>query len=641
MRTRTTLSKLNCLIITLGYFSIGGIWILFSNTLFTLLSNRQPVVPQFIEMSHWLFLGLSSSLLYFLLQHWDSLQPKSDQPLQKLNVEMKNFRDYSAAAVKAGDGLALMQEACQLCVEAGGHRMAWIASAEQDKNKTLKQTTNYGNVGCFFDNFDATWENNDKGRCPAGTSIRIGESIIYQDLLNNSRFKHRREAAKRCGFGSCISIPLRDEFNITGALIIFNAKTYAFDSEQVKLLEEIAGYISTGITNIRKDKEHTLAGNEHLMLAAITEQTAEGIITFNTDGIIQYVNPSFIELCQLPLNKIIGISIHEFQCSKNNPKFYQAILAAIKANRPKAGHFITRNGNGDEHDIDVKIAPVFDASNRVIQYITTIRNSTKEMQLQRYLQQTQKLEALAALSGAIIHAFKKQLVTISTNSQEGLSASNDNASFQEKFLSIFKATQNGHKLVEQFTAINQQNEPPKQLIDIADIINKCVVALRTNLPSTIKINKHIGSDLGMIKANNKQIHQLIMNLSTNALDAMIPTGGVLEISLFNLDSSNGNCQSQEGFPKKFLKLTITDTGQGMDRNELNYIFDPFYTTKGQGEWQGLGLSIAHGIVKNHGGKISANSILGAGTSFVILLPQEETVETCEAKSEARGQMALA
>ncbi len=613
-------STFNRMLITLCYFSLGGVWILFSNTLLTQYPSYQPAVPPIIEIGHWLFLLLSTGILYYLLHLWNSVQSKTTPIHQKLKQSLRFFREYSVAVAKAGDELALMHKACQICIDAGGHRMAWIASAEQDRNKTLKPITHYGTAGCFFDKFDATWDNTEKGKCPAGTSIRIGEPIIYQDLLANSRFKHRREAAKRCGFGSCISIPLRDECKIIAALIIFNANPNAFDREETKLLEELAEDVSTGITNIRKNREQLMVGDDRLMLAAITEQATDGVITFNPDGIIQYVNPSFIELCKIPLNKIIGFSIHEFECSERNPEFYQTILATMATSSPKAGQFVNKDSNGTEHNIDARISPVFDESNRIVRYIATIRDTTREIHLQRELQQAQKMETLATLSGTIIHAFKKQLLTISNYSKEGLNSEPDNTPRQEKFLSIFKATQNSHKLVDHFAAISHQNDWPKQSIKISMVINECVAELQIKLPTTIVINKKIGTDLEMVEANKKQIGQAIMSLCTNAIDAMQLSGGILEISLFNFECLADNGHSHDLPLGKYVKLTITDSGQGMNRNEMESIFEPFYTTKDQKNGHGLGLSIASKIIKNHDGTISVNSIVGVGTSFVILLP---------------------
>ena len=628
-------SKLNRTIITLTYLSMGWAWITFSNTLLAHFYVQQPKVPPFIEMSHWLFLGVSTCCLYLLLYIWNSQQAKLPQlqPHHKLKQALPFFREYSSAMAKSGDKIAFMNKACEICVEEGGQKLAWIASAENDRIKSLKPITHYGDAGCFFDDFHATWDNSEKGKCPAGTSIRIGESIIYQDLLANSRFKHRRETAKRCGFGSCISIPLWDEFNITGALIVFNSATHAYDLETVNALEELANGISAATTNARKTQEHTFAMDEHHMLAAITEQTTDGVLTFNPEGIIQYINSSFIELCRIPLNNIIGVSIHDFDCCKRNPIFYQTILNAVATKSTKVERFVSRNSSGEEINIDTQISPVFDNNNRLIRYVTTVRDITKEVQLQLELQQSQQMEALATLSETIIHAFQKQLLTISNHSKEGLTVDADNGAFQEKFLSIFKATQNGNRLIDHFTAISQQSDQPKQLINIANLVNRCIDTLLTKTPTTIKIGKKISANNELVSANKKQIYLVIMNLCTNAIDAMQSLGGTLEIGLFNANNAEQNNHSHPLLSPEHIKLTITDTGQGMNSNEIDSIFDPFYTTKGQNTGLGMGLSISQRIIKDHGGDIFVNSIVGVGTSFAITLPRYELAEEDEPKYE--------
>ena len=146
------------------------------------------------------------------------------------------------------------------------------------------------------------------------------------------------------------------------------------------------------------------------------------------------------------------------------------------------------------------------------------------------------------------------------------------------------------------------------------------------LPSTVKLKMDVTPDLGQISADPKQIHQVLMNLCTNAKDAMQVAGGILEIGLTNMEIPiERQHQYPELSPGKHIKLTMTDTGHGMNREALEHIFEPFYTTKGSGKGRGLGLSIAYGIIKNHGGAIDVNSIAGIGTTFVILLPQLEKV----------------
>ena len=510
--------------------------------------------------------------------------------------------------------------------------MAWVAFAENDLQKTLRAETHWGAEVCFFENFEETWANTEDGQGPAGKSIRTGKPVVFQDLMTNQHYKLGREAAKKCDYASCISLPLQDNKHIFGALVIFDARPNVFDKGEILLLEELAGDLAYGIKTLRLKSERKQETEERLMRAAVTEQTSDGVITFDASGTIQYLNPSFIKLCGIPADEGVGVSIHDFECSKRNPEFYQAVPVAFETNTIRSGRFVNKDRGGREHDIDARISPVFDESHQVVRYVVTVRDISSEVQLQRQLRQAQKMEALATISGRMAHDFNNILAIIMTNSELGLIEDQEDESVQENLLRIHKAAIRGKKTIKQFMAINQQREKPKQPVKISEVVNASIDLFRTTIASTIKLKNDVTPDLGLIAGDLTQIRQVIMNLCTNARDAMQATGGILEVSLENMEIPIERIHQYPGLiPGNHAKLTITDTGHGMARDELEHIFDPFYTTKGQGKGRGLGLSITYGIIKNHGGIIYVNSIVDVGTTFVILLPLTDILGNQEEK----------
>ena len=158
---------------------------------------------------------------------------------------------------------------------------------------------------------------------------------------------------------------------------------------------------------------------------------------------------------------------------------------------------------------------------------------------------------------------------------------------------------------------------------LKDIVQECVKLLRSSLPSTIEIQNEISSDMGMVAADPTQIHQVILNLCTNAADAMEEkVEAVLGLRLEEeIVGIGGKEDALDLPPGAYLKLTVSDNGHGMNAETLERIFDPFFTTKGMGKGTGLGLSVAHGIIKNHGGLLTVESTPGEGTSFKMYLPK--------------------
>lgn len=614
-------SWLNRLTITMVYFGIGGIWALYSEKLFGMFQPQTPVVKYSAGPCYWCFIVLSSSLLYLLLHYWNSAKTESQLSLGKMARALKSYSGCTKAMIKADNEKMLMREICRICVEVRGHRMAWVAFAENDPQKTLRIETHWGDDVCFFESFETTWSNTENRGRPAGISIQTGEPVIFQNLMTDPRYKHCQETARKCNYASCISLPLRDNKLTFGALVIFDTRPNAFDKEEALLLEELARDLAYGIKTIRLQAERKQETEERLMLAAVTEQTSDGVITFNKSGIIEYLNPSFIKLCGVPADEGVGISIHDFECSKRNPEFYQAVKGTLETNAIRVGRFVNKDRSGNEHDIDARIAPVFDKSGQIVRYVVTVRDVSQELQLQRQLRQAQKMEALAALSRGIGRDFNNILAIIMTHSEVGIIADNEGKSAQDSLLMIHKAALRGKKAIKQFMTINRQGEQSQQPVEIAKVVRASMNLFSTTLPSTIRLKIDVTPDLGQIAGDPKQINQVIMNLCTNAKDAMQATGGILEIGLTSMDIPiERKHQYPDLMPGKHVKLTITDTGHGMNREALEHIFEPFYTTKGQGNGRGLGLSIAYGIIKNHGGAIDVNSVVGVGSTFVILLP---------------------
>jgi len=195
---------------------------------------------------------------------------------------------------------------------------------------------------------------------------------------------------------------------------------------------------------------------------------------------------------------------------------------------------------------------------------------------------------------------------------------------------IFQAGERARDVVKQILAFSRKEQQERAPIRFGAVLNEAVKLLRSSIPTTIDIRHRNEAGTDIVFANHTQIHQVILNLCTNASYAMRKKGGVLEIRLDDLDIDSETVIEFDGLtPGSFLRLTVEDTGQGIDPEVITRIFDPYFTTKGIGEGTGMGLSVAHGIVKSHGGDIRVKSKPGKGTSIQVLLPicEDEISET--------------
>ncbi len=614
-------TRFPCLIVALVYFVASSIWTLYSHQIFAYLLRKPELADCQAGPAHWFFIALTTGLLYWLLRYWDVIISESEESLRKVNRALKSFSECTKALTRTDDEQQLMSGICRICVEVGGHKMAWVALRKNDPEKSLVPGAHWGECGHFFTDLKVSWGHGVLGKGPSGTCVRTKKITIFQNLAGELPYEPWKNAVAQAGFSSCIALPLIDGNEAFGALVIFDEKKNAFDSEETELLAELAGDLAYGLTALRTKLARQREMAERLMLATVMDQASDGIITFNESGVIQYVNPRFVELCGIPADEGIGVSIHEFECSERNPEFYQTVLRVFAENKARSGHFVNKKRDGTFYDIDARIAPVFDENGKAIRYVAMVRDVTHEIDLERQLRQAQKMEALATLSGGIAHDFNNILAIILTNIEMCLEDIQPDDPTRRSLELVHKAGLRGKHLVKQFLTFSRKNEQPKKPVKMAELVRECISMLRPMLPATVEIRQSIDVDSGWINADPTQIHQVIMNLCTNADDAMRKRGGVLDISLTTTSITVPDQARFPGLPVGvYLKLTVSDTGHGMSRDILDRIFDPFFSTKSQGKGTGLGLSIAHGIIKNHGGHISVNSIIDVGTTFVVYLP---------------------
>jgi PAS domain S-box-containing protein len=261
----------------------------------------------------------------------------------------------------------------------------------------------------------------------------------------------------------------------------------------------------------------------------------------------------------------------------------------------------------------------------------TVRKQAEEekAKLEKQLFQSQKMEAIGTLAGGIAHDFNNILAII--NGYTEMAMDEDSKEIRQKDLQeTLKGTERAKNLVKQILTFSRQDDHEKKPLDIKVLLKEAIKFLRASIPSTIEIDQHITGKDSTIMADPTQMHQVIMNLCTNASHAMKKTGGILKIELSNIELAKGEINNHpELQPGHYMKLTINDTGHGIDPSIVKRIFDPFFTTKPVDEGTGLGLSVVYGIVKGHGGVINVYSEPGKGAAFHVYLPLIIQAETKE------------
>ena len=257
-----------------------------------------------------------------------------------------------------------------------------------------------------------------------------------------------------------------------------------------------------------------------------------------------------------------------------------------------------------------------------------VEERTKELaKYERQLQQVLKIQAIGTLAGGIAHDFNNILFPIVGYTELTMDEVSEDSVAHKNLEEILKAAHRAKNLVQQILTFSRQSDQERKPIKIQNIITETLRLLRASIPASIEIIHKIQDDCGHIMGDPTQIHQVIMNLCTNAYQAMQDKGGKLEVILTEIDVGYKEMIDKVGMqPGKHLRLLVKDEGCGMEASVLDRIFEPYYTTKEQGKGTGLGLSVIHGIVKNHGGDITVKSTPGKGTIFQVYLPLIEDVD---------------
>jgi two-component system cell cycle sensor histidine kinase/response regulator CckA len=378
--------------------------------------------------------------------------------------------------------------------------------------------------------------------------------------------------------------------------------------------------IGVDITD-RKRSEDTIQKLHHAV-----EQTDEVIIMTEPDGTITYVNPAFEKLYRFSREEVLGKTPRILKSGGMSQEYYILFWRDLLAGRSIRAEHINKTKDGRIVIVEASVNSVYDTKGKLTGFIAVQedisdrkRNEAERKRLEAQLLQTQKLESVGTLAGGIAHDFNNILGIILAYSA---SLRNAHLPYQKVVNAadvINQAVERGADLVKQILTFARKTDVVYGLVSINVMLKELKKMLSETFPRTVTIVTELGSDVPDITADATQIHQAILNTCVNARDAM-PAGGMLLLRTQIGTRSEVSSYFPEATSERYVRVSISDTGTGMDENTRQRIFEPFFTTKVKGKGTGLGLSVVYGVVKNHNGFVRVDTEIGRGTTFHLYFP---------------------
>ena len=441
------------------------------------------------------------------------------------------------------------------------------------------------------------------------------------------------------GVQSLLNVPMAAGGRVMGFIGLTSIREEKIWAEDTGSLLKIVGQVFANALENKQTRQALQESEERLR--TVFETIPDSVIISQAEnGRCVDVNSAFTQLTGWTRNEVIGKRAADIDLWYNPPE------------REKLTEGIARHGRIDnlEAKFRLKDGSIITALMSAVliklkdkPHILTITRDISELksaqkereQLKTQLIQAQKMEAIGTLAGGIAHDFNNILGAIIGYAEMALYDTRKDTMEHYNVDQVLRAGHRAKDLVKQILAFSRKSEQDKTIISSALIVKEVLKLLRASLPTTIEIKQDIESNVAAIYADPTQIHQVIMNLCTNSGHAMEDTGGILQVSLNNFElTAQEVSQYPDLNPGPYVKLSISDTGHGMDADTVERIFDPYFTTKAQDKGTGMGLAVVHGIVKGHGGGIRVESAPDEGTRFDILFPimgQQIISETEELK----------
>jgi PAS domain S-box-containing protein len=541
-------------------------------------------------------------------------QEEEGERLRRLYALIRNINQ---AVVRTGLRDELFQQVCRIATQVGGFMMA-SAGVVDIENQRIKWVGISGDTSGFLKKTDILINKGPKSRGPSGTALCECRTYVCNNYATDSRTRPWREAATEAGIGGCIALPIMNNGKASAVVTIYTREIDFFQSKEVSLMEEVADDVSFALDHMEQEAAlHETTQRFHTLLDEV-RLVALGL---DAKGAVTYANPFFYELTGYAPENVLGMPwIPNFVAKRSQPENYK-IFSELLGDEQHIHHtnsILTQDGK--ERLITWNNTVLRDRSGKPEGTMSIGEDITERKQMEENLFRAQRMESIGLLAGGVAHDLNNILSPIMMSASMLRGGGLSPEITKELIENIKDASFRGAAIVKQVLTFARGVKGEHAVLKPQALGSEVWGLMKETFPKSITSTVTAPNGLWNIIGDHTQMCQVLLNLCVNARDAM-PNGGKLRVDFSNIEIGDRDLSlSPEAKVGRYVKFEVTDTGTGILPENMHRIFDPFFTTKELGIGTGLGLSTAMGIVKNHGGFVTAESQLGQGTTFRVFIP---------------------
>jgi PAS domain S-box-containing protein len=535
-----------------------------------------------------------------------------------LNQVYSLLSHVNEAIVRNSDRDTLFKETCRIAVEHGQFCLACIGVLENSSG-LIRPVASFGEEHELA-SLNASTEAALCEEGPASITAREGRGFMIPDIAQDERMTAWREAALARGYRSAIALPLKSgSSKVIGVFMACAAEPNSFSALVTESLIEVATGLSFAMELFDRNGEREIERQQLRLQHSALEAAANAIVITDRDGQIEWVNEAFTRLTGYSREEAIGRNPRVLKSGAHEPQFYQRLWQTVLAGNVWQGTMINKRKDGSRYDEEITITPVRAKTGEITHFIAIKQDITERKKLEQQFLRAQRTQSIGLLAGGVAHDLNNVLAPVLMALP--LLRNNLPPSQRDHILdTLEQSVRRGANIIQQVLTFARGVEVQRVLVQPRHLLREVAKIAEETFPRDIRVHFSAPASLWPLQGDPTQIHQVLLNLSVNARDAM-PEGGRLDLAARNAELDRPlQFMDFEIPPGCYVSLSVSDTGTGIAPEVLDHIFEPFFTTKSAGKGTGLGLSTVLGIVKSHGGLVQVESRARVGSTFTVFLP---------------------